>query len=194
MGYFRTNLPNEYHISDTTLFDGDKYTGILSDVRGLTRYLDDLSPEQLQSIHDSDINKYNAITAWFTLKNFDNFVDLLIGDAIKVNPDHKNSFKDGDGYIYSNKGTQVITSYRKDENIVLENEIGALAQALINSTPFYKKGIDNPTGKFIKFEDFYKVITKLKDLALDPESGKIIVNRMNYGFLFGNDSDLSLQE
>ncbi|MGN0967076.1 MAG: hypothetical protein ACI4OP_05805 [Candidatus Coprovivens sp.] len=30
--------------------------------------------------------KYEAFRAWFTLRNFDNFVNLLIGDYIKIAP------------------------------------------------------------------------------------------------------------
>jgi hypothetical protein len=161
----------------------------------LTRYLDDLTPDRLQAIHDSDIDKYNATTAWFTLRNFDNFVNLLLGDIIDVHPNHKNAFKDGDGYQYATKGHHVITTWRKEsDEYHLNTEIGALVQSLINSTPFYNKGIDNKSGKFIKFEDFYRMITKMKDLALNPEARKIIVNRRNYPFLFGPDSDLSLDE
>jgi hypothetical protein len=183
-----------YNLTSTALYDGDKYTGVLTDAKIFTRFLDDYTPAQLQAIHDNDINKYNAITAWFTLKNFDNFVNYLIGDVIKIHPEHKGRFKDGDGYTYSDKGSQVITTWRTDDNIVLENEIGALAQSLINSTPFYKFGIDNKSNKFIKFEDFYRVITKIKDLAIDPKTSEIIINRTDYPFLFEDGSDLTLSE
>ena len=191
--YLRANAPG-YNLTATSLYDGDKYTGVLSEAKMFTRFLDSYTPAQLQAIHDSNINKYNAITAWFTLKNFDNFVNYLIGDVIKVHPEHKGRFKDGDGYTYSDKGSQVITSWRTNDNIVLESEIGALAQSLINSTPFYKFGIDNKSNKFIKFEDFYRIITKIKDLALDPKAANIIFDRDTYPFLFEDGSDLTLEE
>lgn len=195
MDYFKKARPTEYNMTDTQLYDGDKYTGVIQNAKMLTRYLDDLTPDRLQAIHDSDIDKYNAATAWFTLKNFDNFVNLLLGDIIDVHPNHKNAFKDGDGYQYATKGHHVITTWRKEsDEYHLNTEIGALVQSLINSTPFYNKGIDNKSGKFIKFEDFYRMITKMKDLALNPEARRIIVNRRNYPFLFGPDSDLSLDE
>lgn len=188
------NNPFGYNIPDKPLYDGDIYTGVLSEIKQITRHFDDLSPQDLQKIHDTDIEKYNAITAWFTLRNFDRFVDLLLGDVIKVHPNHRNSFKDGDGYAYSTKGSQVITTWRTSDNIVLENEIGALAQSLINSTPFYKFGIDNKTDKFIKFEDFYRMITKLKQLALNPESRKIIIDEIFYGWVFDENSEFTKQE
>lgn len=194
MDYLKQSQGSKFDINDTKLFDGDKYTGIISNVRHLTRLLDALTPSELQAIHDTDINKYNAITAWFTLKNFDSFVDLLLGDVIKVHPEHKNSFKDGDGYMFSDKGTHVITTWRTTDNIVLEHEIGALAQSLINSTPFYKHGLGNKTDKFIKFEDFYRMVTKIKDLSLNPESRKIIINEFDYPYLFGENSEFSIQE
>lgn len=194
MEYLKNTYPNLYNIEDYSLYNDDKYTGILSNIKHLTKFLDDYSPSQLQDIYNDNPNKYNAIVSWFTLKNFDNFVDLLLGDVIKINPEYKNTFKDGDGYIYSDKGTNVITSWRTNDNIILEHEIGALAQSLINSTPFYKKGINNKTGKFIKFEDFYRMITKLKDLSIDPKTKNIIINNIDYPYLFGPNSDLSKQE
>ena len=196
MSYLKKNHSREYNISDTKLFDGDKYTGIIQDVKMLTRYIDDLSPIDLQNIHDSNIEKYEAAVAWFTLKNFDNFVELLLGDVINVHPTHKGKLKDGDSYKYSEKGGQVITTWRTDDNIVLESEIGALAQSLINSTPFYKFGIDNKSDKYIKFEDFYRMITKMKDLVLDPRTKEddFIFREENFGELFGNNSVLSKQE
>lgn len=193
ISYLQANVPG-YNLTATALYDGDKYTGVLTDAKMFTRFLDAYTPAQLQAIHDSDINKYNAITAWFTLKNFDNFVNYLIGDVIKIHPEHKGRFKDGDGYTYSDKGSQVITSWRTNDNIVLESEIGALAQSLINSTPFYKNKVDNKSNKFIKFEDFYRVITKIKDLAIDPKAAEIIINRTDYPFLFEDGSDLTLEE
>jgi hypothetical protein len=65
---------------------------------------------------------------------------------------------------------------------------------LINSTPFYKFGIDNKSNKFIKFEDFYRVITKVKDIALDPTAAGIIFDRDTYPYLFEDGSDLTLEE
>jgi hypothetical protein len=194
MNYFKKANPDEYDLDNTTLFNGDVYTGVVQNAKLLTRYLDVLTPTELQTIHDTNPEKYEAAVAWFTLKNFDNFVELLLGDAIHVHPSHKGKLKDGDSYKYSEKGGQVITTWRNDDNIILESEIGALAQSLINSTPFYKFGIDNKTGKYIKFEDFYRMITKMKDLAIDPMAKEIIFNDRDYASLFADNSDLTKQE
>lgn len=194
MNYFKKANPDEYDLDSTTLFNGDVYTGVVQNAKLLTRYLDVLTPTELQTIHDTNPEKYEAAVAWFTLKNFDNFVELLLGDAIHIHPSHKGKLKDGDSYKYSEKGSQVITTWRTDDNIILESEIGALAQSLINSTPFYKFGIDNKTGKYIKFEDFYRMITKMKDLAIDPMAKEIIFNDRDYASLFTDNSDLTKQE
>ena len=194
MNYFKKANPDEYNLDNITLFNGDVYTGVVQNARLLTRYLDALTPTELQTIHDTNPEKYEAAVAWFTLKNFDNFVELLLGDAIHIHPSHKGKLKDGDSYKYSEKGGQVITTWRNDDDIVLESEIGALAQSLINSTPFYKFGIDNKTGKYIKFEDFYRMITKMKDLAIDPMAKEIIFNDRDYSSLFADNSDLTKQE
>ena len=195
MNYFKKARPSEYNMDSTQLYDGDKYTGVIQDAKMLTRYLDDLTPDRLQAMHDSNPEQYEAAVAWFTLRNFDNFVNLLLGDIIDVHPNHKNAFKDGDGYQFATKGHHVITTWRKEsDEYHLDTEIGALVQSLINSTPFYNHNINNKSGKFIKFEDFYRMITKMKDLTINPEARKIIINRRDYPFLFGPNSDLSLNE
>lgn len=191
MDYLKKSRPNEYNVDSTLLYDGDTYTGILSKVKHLTKYLDDFSPSLLQKIYSTNKEQYDAIISWFVLKNFDNFVECFLGDAIQINPLHRNKFVNGDGYSYTKKGSQVITSYRTTDVINLNEEIGKLAQSLINSTPFYKFGIDSKSKQFITFEDFCRIIVKVKDLSLNNKSKEIIINEMTFPSLFGEESDLS---
>lgn len=170
--YLKKNYPKTYSLSNTNLYEGDKYTNILSsnEFKPLVKFLEDVSPTELKSLSEKDPERYEALTAWFTLKNFDNFVNLLLGDVIGTQITHRNKFTDGDGYFYNKKGSSVITSWRTTDNQIMEEEISSLVQSLLNSVPFYKKGIYNETGKYIKFEDFYRMITRMKDLVLKKES------------------------
>ena len=76
----------------------------------------------------------------------------------------------------------------------MEEEISSLVQSLLNSVPFYKKGIYNETGKYIKFEDFYRMITRMKDLVLKKESDEKL-NYITHRYLFedlpDNEDDVS---
>jgi hypothetical protein len=37
-------------------------------------------------------------------------------------------------------------------------------------------GSETKSGRFIKFEDFYRIITKIKDLTLNPITSEIILS------------------
>lgn len=190
--YLKKNYPKTYSLSNTNLYEGDKYTNILSsnEFKPLVKFLEDVSPTELKSLSEKDYERYEALTAWFTLKNFDNFVNLLLGDVIGTQITHRNKFTDGDGYFYNKKGSSVITSWRTTDNQIMEEEISSLVQSLLNSVPFYKKGIYNETGKYIKFEDFYRMITRMKDLVLKKESDEKLYY-LTHRYLF---EDLSLNE
>jgi len=88
---------------------------------------------------------YNAYKDWFVLYNYDNFTKLLLGDAVIIHPDQKKAkFKSGDGYSFSTKSANLLTSWRPDNGDVdLKVEISALAQSLVESTPFRKFGTYN---------------------------------------------------
>lgn len=182
--------------SDLRLFDDQgKYTGILETpeikaivmASGYDVYRQ--HPDKLQAMRDAQAkapnnpHQYDAFTDWFTLMNYDNFVKLLLGDAIDINPKYRGKFVDDDSYAYASKSGNLITSYRTNENIDLFVEINRLTQALINSTPFVKAGTTTATGKYIRFDDFFRLTTKIKDLALDPRTSSIVFHEMSPEYL-----------
>ena len=173
--------------SDLQLYDNEgNYTGILEreDIKGIVMASGFAvkTPADIQQMHDIQVKnpdkprQYDAFTSWFTLMNYDNFTKLLLGDAITIDPTYRGKFKSGNGYSYSDKHGNLITSYRTSDNISLELEINKLAQSLINSTPFLQRGTVQETGRYIKFEDFYRVLTKIKELAYNPETSRISYN------------------
>ena len=79
--------------------------------------------------------------------------------------------------MFADKSSATITSWRPDDGqVFLQEEVNALAQSLVNSTPYYEFGSNNPTTAsnghqlYLKFEDFYRVITKLKDAIYQPNA------------------------
>lgn len=180
------------------IYEDGEYTGVFEDeeVRKAIRVFGSWDAQRIQS--DRDTDDYKIFKKWFTLKNFDNFTKMLLGKAIIIKPGTENTFSNEDNYSFATKNDAVITSWRTNEDVVLEQEIGALAQSLINSTPYYQYKNDAETGQYIKFSDFYQIITKLKDSVYNPAISDIIFTRLydryqnlsNSGLLTQHELDL----
>ena len=120
------------------IYEDGEYTGVFEDeeVRKAIKIFGSWDAQKIQLNRDTD--DYQIFKKWFTLKNFDNFTRMLLGKAIIIKPGTENTFSNEDNYSFSTKNDAVITSWRTNEDVVLEQEIGALAQSLINSTPYYQ--------------------------------------------------------
>lgn len=169
------------------LFENGEYTYILenSNFKNSILELESIlfssdSSKQIEELYSISHNsedakrKYDAAIAWFILKNFDNFVDSLLGESFIINPDHRGKFTSDNIYEYSAKGGNLITSWTTTDEIFLETRINKLCQTLISSTPLLPNQSLNTDGRFLKFEDYSRIIIKIKDLALNPETSKII--------------------
>ena len=161
------------------IYEDGEYTGVFEDeeVRKAIRIFGSWDAQKIQS--DRDTDDYKIFKKWFTLKNFDNFTRMLLGKAIIIKPGTENTFSNEDNYSFATKNDAVITSWRTNEDVVLEQEIGALAQSLINSTPYYQYKNDAETGQYIKFSDFYQIITKLKESVYNPVTSDITFRRLD---------------
>lgn len=161
------------------IYEDGEYTGVFEDeeVRKAIKIFGSWDAQKIQSNRDSE--DYKIFKKWFTLKNFDNFTKMLLGKAIIIKPGTENTFSNEDNYSFATKNDAVITSWRTNEDVVLEQEIGALAQSLINSTPYYQYKNDVGTGQYIKFSDFYQIITKLKDSVYNPVTSEITFRRLD---------------
>lgn len=175
------------------IYEDGEYTGIFEDeeVRKAIRIFGSWDAQKIQLNRDTD--DYKIFKKWFTLKNFDNFTRMLLGKAIIIKPGTENTFSNEDNYSFATKNDAVITSWRTNEDVVLEQEIGALAQSLINSTPYYQYKNDTETGQYIKFSDFYQIITKLKDSVYNPETSDITFMRLYDRYQKLSDSGLLTQ-
>lgn len=160
------------------IYEDGEYTNVFEDeaVRKAVRIFDSWDAQRIQQ--DRDTDNYKIFKKWFTLKNFDNFTKMLLGKAIIIKPGTENVFSNEDNYSFATKNDAVITSWRTNEDVVLEQEIGALAQSLINSTPYYQYKNDTETEQYIKFSDFYQIITKLKDSVYNPATSDITFSKL----------------
>lgn len=161
------------------IYEDGEYTGVFEDeeVRKAIKIFGSWDAQKIQLNRDTE--DYKIFKKWFTLKNFDNFTKMLLGKAIIIKPGTENTFSNEDNYSFATKNDAVITSWRTNEDVVLEQEIGALAQSLINSTPYYQYKNDAETGQYIKFSDFYQIITKLKDSVYNPVTSDITFRRLD---------------
>ena len=165
--------------STPDIYEDGEYTNVFEDedVRKAVKIFGSWDAQKIQLNRDTD--DYKIFKKWFTLKNFDNFTKMLLGKAIIIKPGTENVFSNEDNYSFATKNDAVITSWRTSEDIILEQEIGALAQSLINSTPYYQYKNDTETEQYIKFSDFYQIITKLKDSVYNPVTSDITFRRLD---------------
>ena len=143
-----------------------------------------LSGSELQSLYDNAYNnnvtedvknkartKLDAYGSWLALQHFDNFIKMTVGDTIIINPSATNK------YEYSTKGTNINTTWRKDDNIDLQAEINKLTQALINTSPMMQFGSTTPiSGSYMQFSDFSYMTAKIKDLVYDSTAASFFVD------------------
>lgn len=162
---------------DNLYDDEGNYTRVLDDTTVRRAMNSKLGTWDSQKITTDNASKeYQIFKKYFILKNYDNLVKLFLGKAIIIKPGTENTISSDDNYTFSTKNDAVITSWRTDDDIQLEQEIGALAQSLINSTPFLQYKNDTKTGQYITFQDFYHIITKIKDLGFNPNAINIVYN------------------
>ena len=175
------------------IYEDGEYTGVFEDeeVRKAIKIFGSWDAQKIQLNRDTE--DYKIFKKWFTLKNFDNFTRMLLGKAIIIKPGTENTFSNEDNYSFATKNDAVITSWRTSEDVVLEQEIGALAQSLINSTPYYQYKNDAETGQYIKFSDFYQIITKLKDSVYNPVTSDITFRRLDNRYQSLSNSGLLTQ-
>lgn len=166
----------------------------LESIKSQTMLLEAMeTPQNAQELYNSIRNvdgtinqqanlKYEAFRAWFTLRNFDNFVNLLLGDYIKIAPN--SNMLSTDQYTFTaDKGHHVVATWSNDDNISIEQNVSKLVQLLVNTTPYYKMKSDVFTeNKFITFEQFYDIISKIKNLALDSTASTLEITPNMLGF------------
>ena len=180
-------LNYKYSIQPDNLFENGEYTHIDEQYKLQLNALQTLfNPQDIERLYYDKSPEakleYDAVIAYFTLKNFDNFVEMLLGTFVNVDFQNKNQLTNKNIYSYSEKGKHVIDTWRTSDNINIMDEIGALSQMLVNTTPYYTFKSNTKSNKFIKFEDFARIVTTIKDLVYDKESSKYIFSTSDQRF------------
>ena len=120
----------------------------------------------------------NAYGAWLALQHFDNFIKMTVGDTIIINPSSPTR------YEYSTKGTNVNTTWRKDDNIDLQAEINKLTQALINTSPMIQFGTSVVSeNAYLQFSDFSYITAKIKDLVYDSLAATTFIDSRDLEYI-----------
>lgn len=166
-----------------------QYTGILEKISQLTNMY--LSPTMFnvdilrQIYNDSRSNtislqakqeaqqKLDAYNAMVILNHFDTYLTLTLGKVMKIQDFNK--FTGKDKYTISSKTANLITTWRTEDNINVEDEIDGITRLIINTTPFMKWGSNvEVEGQFVHFSDFEHTVAKIKDLAFNENTYSIV--------------------
>jgi hypothetical protein len=76
------------------------------------------TPEKIERLYKSNTEMFNKAIDLFILKNFDNFVNLLLDSVIEI--------KEDGTYDYKQVVNNLITTWRNGENVDLTKEINKL--------------------------------------------------------------------
>ena len=114
----------------------------------------------------------DAYNAFVMLSNFDSFLVWLFKDSININ---RFGAKDGtDKYSFDKKTGNQIKSYRKDENIFIEDEADKITKLLIETTQMLNEDGNPIDGKFLTFQDFAYITSMLKLWITDENVQKVV--------------------
>ncbi len=117
--------------------------------------------------------RLDAFNAMVILNNFDSYVSNMLGKAIQIKD--FGLFTGEDKYQISDQTANVYTTWRTSENINIANEADAITKLAVNTTPLLNWNNDTPSdGKYLKFQDFQHIISKIKDLTYNPAASSII--------------------
>lgn len=175
------SINSDYFKEDVSYFDNarmfvdNEYTGILERIRPyIDRFLNpkDYNAETLKMMQrygDIRLNAYNAVVI---LDNFDTWLSNIFKDSIDIE-----KFNQHGEYSMSDNLAQITKTWKLNDEDHVEKQVSAFVQAIISTTPIYQNGKSFPIeGKFLKFNDFGYIISKLKKLAYEPEYQTTVIN------------------
>lgn len=176
-----------------------EYTGILEGLKNLINIFISpiqFTPEYLRRLQEQSLNAtnttksqnatmiLNAFNANVFLKHFDTYVYLTLGKSIQIRDFGNKTGKDK--YQISEKTNEMSRTWRETDEIFVEDELDNITKLIISTTKLYEwQGKDPIKGRFIESQDFYYIISKIKQLGLDPRTNSII---FDYKFIKDNDA------
>lgn len=107
-----------------------------------------------------------AYNAYITLKHFDTFLQLSIGNLITINNQTNFNVRTANKYSLAVKTAANNTTWRTSEVADITKELDKITRLAIETTPLYNYGEFTPSSTdFISFRDFQYIITRLKKIA-----------------------------
>lgn len=138
-------------------------------------YYNTISNNVDQKLKEQSRLRLEAYNAHIFLKHFDSYLTSILGKAIKIKDFGRKTGKDK--YSLARTTSNLLNSWRRSENINTEAEADTITKMAVTTTPVYAWQETVPiTGQYLEFADFEHIVTKLKDLAYNPEVHKVVFN------------------
>lgn len=170
-------------LSNLTMYKDGKYTGALELANEIgNMYLhhshftaDDLNKKFELKQHKPSVKFINAYNALVILNHFDSLLTSKLGSFVKINQNYP-VFSEEDRYYIEGTGSNNFTTWgQKDKDINMNEQVADINRLLIESTPIYAYGTDTPrAGLRLKVDTFTFIVAKLKHLAFNPESDRLV--------------------
>ena len=167
-------LINQYLSPDIFKSDTNPNDTTLGKLRSLYNKANDLSDSE----HDAARMRLDAYNAIVLLKNFDRYLDVVLGDIIEIKDFDIKTGAD-DKYSISQKTSKLLTTWTDNEDRNVEAEADFITKLAIITTPLYYYGASTPReGKFLNFADYQSLIGKVKDLGFNEDAHSIKFSEM----------------
>lgn len=114
-------------------------------------------------------SKLKAFNSFVLLTYFDDYIYSLFKNNLEI----ANYGTFDSVYTWSEKGKQVNTTWRVNENIDPAKEVSGVIKLIVQTTPKYNFRTGNKSNGYITFNDFQYIIKRIKDIGEDYRSEKI---------------------
>lgn len=192
--YLRTQPQNDFTqeelnaINNPVLYrlNGNKYenTGIYEILDSkINKYLapNRYKPETIQGLYSRRLTDQNAkleldaFNATIFFKNFDSYLRYAFKGAIKILKDFGRK-TGADKYGIVESTSAMPNNFRTNENVDPSKEVGNIVQTLFNTTQIHNwQGVN--TGRYLTFQNYQNVLSKIKALWLNSATKNIVFNQ-----------------
>lgn len=124
---------------------------------------------------DKARQKLEAYNAKVILEHFDEYLAMSLGKIIQIDDFSRKTGKDK--YQIARTTANLSKTYRKTENIFLDNEMDKVTQMAISTTPLFRWETETLIeGEYISFQDFSYIIAQVKNLVYNEKCSSVVFN------------------
>lgn len=154
-------------LSSVDNFDSDMLIQLYNTARNFQLSQDD---------RDKARQKLEAYNARVILEHFDEYIAMSLGRIIQIEDFSRKTGKDK--YQVARTTTNLSKTYRKTENIFLDDETDKVVQMGISTTPLFRWQDDTTPieGQYISFQDFSYSVAQVKNLVYNEKCSSIVFN------------------